>query len=121
MTPYEMRREAARDRAAADALVVAAGRLRAIAASIRGLLSGLVEASQRVWRGPAATDFESRADAADRELRAQADVLGDTAGDFDAEASRLRAAARALELAADQQEAAAAAAAAAAALPPGAL
>lgn len=92
-----MRRAAAEHRARAASLVVAAARLRVIAAAIRPLLSGLSEHSRRVWRGPAASDFEQRADSADADVRAQAALLVDTAVEFEAEARRLRAAAASLE------------------------
>jgi uncharacterized protein YukE len=117
MTSYEMRRKAARHRATADALVTAAGRIRTIAVCVRGLLSDVVATSRRVWQGPAASNFEARAASADRDLRAQADVLVATANDFLEEAAHLRSAAASLERAADQKDLEAAAAAAATAAP----
>lgn len=121
MTSFEMRRKAARHRATADALVTAAGRIRTIAVSVRGILGDVVAASRRVWQGPAASNFEARAAAADRDLRSQADLLVTTANDFVEEAADLRAAAASLERAADQQDAEAAAAAAPAPMIPGVL
>jgi siroheme synthase (precorrin-2 oxidase/ferrochelatase) len=110
MTPTEMRRRAVRDRARAAALDSAAARLRVIADTIRPLLAGLSEQSRQVWRGPAATDFEHRTDAADADVRAQAALLVDTAVEFEAEGRRLRAAAASLEAGAAAADAVAAAA-----------
>jgi hypothetical protein len=92
-----MRRQAARNRTQAAALDAAAARLHVIADVIRPLLAGLSDHSRRVWRGPAATDFEQRADAADADVRAQAALLVDTAIEFETEARRLRSAATSLE------------------------
>ncbi len=107
MTPTEMRQQAARNRSRAAALDSAAARLRVIADRIRHLLSGLSQRSREVWRGPAASDFEARADEADREVKTQAGVLVDTAVDFEDEARRLRSAAASLEAQAAAVESAA--------------
>ena len=109
MTPNEMRRRAARLRAEAEDLVVAAGRLRVIAGEIRPLLDGVAARSRQVWQGPAADAFETRATDADATLGRQADLLTDQAAAFTREAAQLRATAAALEREADRLEAAAAA------------
>ncbi len=116
MTAAQLRGEAARLRARATALVDAAARLQAVAASIRDLMAGVSDVSRRVWQGPVASDFEARADDADRELKRQADTLVATAGEFRIEAASLRDRAAALERQADEQEAAASATVG---LPPG--
>lgn len=107
MTPYQLRQLADRKRAAADALQSSAARLRTTADSFRDLLEGIPDQSRRVWQGPAATDFEYKAQAADGDLRQQAQVLSNTAIGFDREAAELRAAARALDMRAAAEEAAA--------------
>jgi uncharacterized protein YukE len=106
-----MRQQAARNRTRAGALDSAAARLRAIADAIRNLLSDLSHRSRQVWQGPAATDFERRADEADAEVKTQAQILVSTAIDFEAEARRLRSQAASLDAQAAADEAAAAAAA----------
>lgn len=106
MTPHQLRQLADRNRAEADALTASAARLRTTAESFRDLLEGIPDQSRRVWQGPAATDFEDKAQAADRDLRQQAQVLLSTASDFDREAADLRAAARGLEVRAAAEEAA---------------
>lgn len=113
MTPSAMRQQAARNRTRASALDSAAARLRVIADGIRYLLSDLSARSRQVWQGPAASDFEARADAADATVKTQAALLVTTAVEFEADARRLRSEAAALDAQAAAQEAAAAAAAAA--------
>ena len=68
-----------------------------IADTIRHLLADLSARSRLVWRGPAATDFERRADDADGDLRGQASMLVAAAAEMDGEARRLREAAAVLE------------------------
>jgi len=116
MTPTEMRYQAARNRTRASGLDSAAARLRVIADAIRTLLSDLSARSRQVWQGPAASDFEQRADAADAEVKAQAALLVSTAVDFEAQARALRSDAANLEAQATAAEVAAATAAAASAL-----
>lgn len=118
MTPTAMRQQAARNRTRASALDSAAARLRVIADGIRYLLSDIAARSRQVWQGPAASDFEARADAADATVKNQAALLVATAVEFEADARRLRSEAAALDAQAVAQEAAAAAAALAAAAEP---
>jgi len=106
VTAYQLRQQADRKRAEADALTASASRLRTTADSFRDLLKGVTDQSRRVWQGPAATDFEDRAQAANRDLRQQAQALLSTATGFDREAVELRAAASALDLRAAAEEAA---------------
>ena len=106
MTAHQLRQLADRKRAEADALSASATRLRTTADSFRDLLAGVSDRSREVWQGPAATDFEDGVQAADRDLRQQAQALSSTATGFDREAAELRAAARALYLQAATEEAA---------------
>ena len=105
MTPYELRQLADRKRAEADALMASASRLRRTADSFRDLLEGIPDQSRRVWQGPAATDFEGKAQAAASDLRQQAQVLSTTAIGFDREAAGLRAEAHVLDMRAAAEEA----------------
>lgn len=94
MTPEQLLRLAAQKTAAADLLGDDARRLRAQAAVLRDLLDPLVPMSQRVWAGPAATEFEGQVRAHIGRLNQQADVLDRIAGDFETAATaRLREAA----------------------------
>jgi uncharacterized protein YukE len=106
LTPYQLRQLADRKRAEADALTASASRLRTTADSFRDLLEGIPDQSRRVWQGPAATDFEDRAQAAARDLSQQAQVLSSTAIGFDRESADLRAEARVLDMRAAAEEAA---------------
>jgi hypothetical protein len=106
VTPYQLRQSADRKRTEADALTSSAARLRTTADWFRDLLERVPHQSRRVWQGPAATDFEDRAQAASRELQQQAQVLLSTAAGFDQEAADLRAEARTLEERAAAEEAA---------------
>ena len=109
MTPYQLRQLADLKRAEADALTASASRLRSMADTFRDLLEGIPDRSSRVWQGPAATDFEDEARAADRDLRQQAQILSSTATGFERDAADLTAQARAAEERAVAEEAATAA------------
>lgn len=104
MTPEQLRRLAAQRAAEAAELHSDAARLRSQAGSLEGLLDPLVPISQRVWKGPAADEFESQARARAGRVNEQARVLSAVAGDFDRiagqkqqEAVRLRTEAAAIE------------------------
>jgi hypothetical protein len=107
VTSGGLRVQADRHRAHAAELQRAAVRLRVIADTIRHLLADLSARSRLVWRGPAATDFERRADDADNDLRGQASTLVATAVEMEGEARRLRRVAAELEARARVVEAAA--------------
>jgi hypothetical protein len=111
MTPQEMRRKANRNRTEANVLEESAHTLRAVAISVRGLLSGLVGISRMVWQGPAASRFEQEAEAHNRNLEAQADDIAGEAAGFDRRAAALRSEANRLVVEAARIEAAQAAAA----------
>jgi hypothetical protein len=105
VTPDELRRRADRKQAEAAGLAADASRIRSAAGSLRGLLDPLIPLSQRVWVGPAATDFESQVKAHALRLDGEADKLVAVAADFDRqaaggrrEAARLRAQAEAADL-----------------------
>lgn len=117
MTPNEMRQQAYRYRTEANVLEESAQVLRAVAASVRGLLSGIAGVSRMVWQGPAATEFEQEAEQQSRNLDGQADEINGEAAAFDSKASSLRSSANWLIHEASRIEAQQAAAAAA--LPPG--
>ncbi len=108
MTPVELRYLANQKLAAADSFAADADRLRSQAAALRGLLDPLIPMSQRVWVGPAATDFEAKARAHGRQLDGQSSRLQQIAGEFDGEGRRLRREAAELRRAADAGEVAAA-------------
>ncbi len=118
MTAVALRRLADSKLADAASLEGDADRLRAQAAALRGLLDPLVSISQRVWMGPAATDFEEKARQKGQQVDDQAAGLTRIAAEFDGDARRLRREASDLQR---QAEVAAAAEAAAAAPPTGAL
>lgn len=75
----------------------AAGRLRAIAGGLHGLLAPLVGMSRRVWKGPAADDFEVMAGRHGRIVDEQSARIGRIAGEFIVEAAQLRSVARSLD------------------------
>jgi hypothetical protein len=112
MTPADLRHLATQKLAAAATLAADADRLRSQAATLRGLLDPLVPMSQRVWVGPAAADFETKARAHAQQLDGQSARLQQVAGEFDGEDRRLRREAAELRRAAEV---------AAAAIPTGAL
>lgn len=114
MTPAALRRLADQKLAEADSLASDADRLRSQAAALRGLLEPLISISQRVWVGPAASDFEEKSRVHAQQVDDQADRLNRIAAEFDDQAGRFRREAAALRREADVSEAAAAAAAAAA-------
>lgn len=91
MTPYEMRHEASRNRTEARVLEESAQTLRAVAGSIRGLLSGIAGVSRTVWQGPAATQFEQEAEIQSRNVDEQADEIANEARAFEARAAHLQA------------------------------
>ena len=91
MTPYEMRHKASRNRVEARVLEESAQTLRAVAGSIRGLLSGIAGISRTVWQGPAATQFEDEAEMQSRNVDQQADEIAGEAAAFESQAAQLRA------------------------------
>lgn len=91
MTPHEMRHSASRNRTEARVLEESAQTLRAVAGSIRGLLSGIAGISRTVWQGPAATQFEHEAEIQSRNVDRQADEIASEANAFDRRAAQLRA------------------------------
>lgn len=109
MTPYDLRREADRKEREATARIADAARLRSQATGLRGLLRPLIGMSQRVWTGPAATDFESNIAAHDLALGFEADRLVAVAAGFEQMARELRAEATELRQRAAAAEIAAAA------------
>lgn len=100
MTSAELRRFADQKLSTAASLAVDADRLHSQAAVLRGLLDPLVSISQRVWTGPAATDFEANTRARSQQIDEQAVRIGRIAGEFDERAGRLRREAAALQRAA---------------------
>lgn len=112
MTSAELRRLADQKMVESNALRRDADRLRLQAAVLRGLLDPLAAISQRVWAGPAATDFEEKSAAHARQVDEQAERLRRIAGEFDDRSRRLRRDAEALRSQARVVDAAAAAAAA---------
>lgn len=121
MTPYEMRHTASRSRTEARVLEESAQTLRAVAASIRGLLSGIAGMSRTVWQGPAATQFEHEAEIQSRNVDQQADEIANEAGAFEKRAAHLRAEASRLAHEASRIEALQAVGDATGAPPPGIL
>lgn len=104
MTPEQLHRLAAQRAAEAADLHADAARLRCQAGEIAGVLDPLVPMSQRVWRGPAAEEFENQVRAHAYRVNQQAEMLGEVAAGFDRsaedkkrEAARLRAQAAAIE------------------------
>lgn len=93
MTPAELRRLADRKMAAATALASDAARLRSQADELRGLLEPLVPISQRVWVGPAATDFEDQVRAQSARLDEEAGRLRQVAAELERRAGSERRAA----------------------------
>jgi len=91
MTPTEMRHAASRKRTEVRVLEESAHSLRAVAGSIRGLLSGIAGISRTVWQGPAATQFEREAEAQSRNVDQQADEIASEAGALETRADQLRA------------------------------
>ena len=106
MTPAALRRIADQKLADADSLASDAGRLRSQAASLRGLLDPLVSMSQRVWVGPAASDFEQNSRVRAGQIDDQAARLNRIAAEFDGRSGRLRREASALRQQADAADAA---------------
>lgn len=106
MTPAALRRLADQKLNDARSLGSDADRLRSQAAALRGLLDPLVSISQRVWIGPAASDFEEGARAQGQQVDDQAARINRIAAEFDGEAARLRQDAVALRRQADIAEAA---------------
>ncbi|MDJ0664784.1 MAG: hypothetical protein QNJ75_09500 [Acidimicrobiia bacterium] len=107
MTPEGLRRLAAKRTAEAADLHSDAARLRSQAGVLEGLLDPLVSMSQRVWRGPAADEFEKQVRVHAGRVNEQARALSGVATDFDRmagqkkrEAVRLQAQAAAIEEAA---------------------
>ena len=90
MTSAELRRLATEKMNKAGALGSDADRLRVQAAALRNLLDPLVSMSQRVWTGPAAQDFEAKAQTHAQIVNEQSSRLAAIAGQFDDQASRLR-------------------------------
>ena len=90
MTPTEMRHAASRKRTEVRVLEESAHSLRAVAGSIRGLLSGIAGIARTVWQGPAATQFEREAEAQSRNVDQQADEIVAEAAAFESRASGLR-------------------------------
>ena len=104
MTPEQTRRLATQRMTEAVELRTDAARLRTQADALDGLLEPLVPMSQRVWRGPAADEFEHCVRIHSGRVNEQAKVLQSAAVDFDRsaghkerEAIRLRAQASAME------------------------
>jgi len=83
MTPEQLRSLAARRRAEAAELHTDAARLRSQAELLTGLLDPLVPISQRVWRGPAAIEFENQVRVHAGRVNEQAQLLESVAADFD--------------------------------------
>lgn len=110
MTAAALRRRADQKLVDADSLASDADQLRGQAAALHGLLDPLVSISQRVWVGPAASDFEERARERGQQVDDQAATLRRIAAEFDDEARRLRIQAAALRRQADAEDAAEAAA-----------
>ncbi len=107
MTPAELRRLADQRMTAAAALAADAGRLRAQAAGLEGILDPLVPMSQQVWTGPAASAFEDQVRAHAGVVNEQVHRLRQVAVDLDRraddarrDAALLRARATAAEIAA---------------------
>ena len=101
MTSAELRRLAAAKMNEATALGSDADRLRVQAAALRGLLDPLVSISHRVWTGPAAQDFEAKAQTQARIVNDQSSRLAAIAGELDDRAYRLRREAESLRRQAD--------------------
>lgn len=106
MTTAALRRIADQTLVDADSLASDAGRLRSQAASLRGLLDPLVSISQRVWVGPAASDFEQNSRARAGQIDGQAARLNRIASEFDGRSGQLRREAAALRRQADAADAA---------------
>ncbi len=86
MTSAELRRLADQKMVESNSLRRDADRLRSQAAALRGLLDPLPLISQRVWVGPAATDFEEKSTAYARQVDEQAVRLQRIVGEFEARA-----------------------------------
>ena len=109
MTPAALRRLAEQKLDDAASLASDADRLRMQAAELDGLLDPLVPMSQRVWVGPAATDFETKTRLQAEQVNDQAARLRRIAAEFDVRARQLRTEAAADRRKADTAEATAAA------------
>jgi uncharacterized protein YukE len=86
-----------------------ADRLRVQAAALQGLLAPLVSTSQRVWVGPAASDFEAKVRSSAGAVDGQASRLRSIANELDRKAAVARRLAATLDAEAMVAEAAAAA------------
>lgn len=111
MTPAALRRLSDQKLEDAAALASDAGRLRTQAAVLNGLLDPLALTSQRVWVGPAATDFEARSRFYAQQVNDHAARLRHIAAEFEDRARLLRTEAAAFRLQANAAEAAASTAA----------
>ena len=105
MTADQLRRLATARTREAGELVVDANRLRSQASALSGLLDPLVPMSQRVWIGPAASDFESQVQEHSGRLRNQAAILDRIANDFEQLAAAKRREAAQLQVRAAASEA----------------
>ncbi len=105
MTPYDMRRLADQKESAADRLEDNGERLRRAGDALRGLLDPLVPMSQRVWKGPAADDFERQVKVHAGQLHEQSAALALAASRLQREASIARSDAQRLRSQADAAEA----------------
>ena len=90
MTPAEFRRLAGQKESAAAALVADAGRLRAQAAELAGILDPLIPMSQRAWIGPAADDFVDQVRKHSRGLEGEVQRIRSIADDLVRRSDRLR-------------------------------
>jgi hypothetical protein len=108
VTSAALRRLADQKLADADSLASDADRLRSQAAALRGMLDPLAPISQRVWVGPAASDFEQNSRVRARQIDDQAARLNRIGAEFDGRGRRLRQEAAALRREADAADAVAA-------------
>lgn len=90
MTSSELRRLADHKVSESYSLVRDADRLRSQAAGLHGLLNPLITMSQRVWVGPAATDFEVECAWHARQVDEQAVRIARIAGELEEQADELR-------------------------------
>lgn len=119
MTSAELRRIADQNIVEANSLLRDADRLRSQAAALRGILDPLASISQRVWVGPAATNFEEECTLRARQVDDQAIRLQQIAAEFEDRARELRRKAATLRAQAVAADAVTTAAAEAAVLPAG--
>jgi uncharacterized protein YukE len=90
VTPEQLYGLAADKRVEAAGLEGTAGRLRSIAATIRGSLADIPAMSRRVWEGPAADQLEDEAATRSAAVDAQADSMVQAAAELEARARVLR-------------------------------